>query len=170
MPPLNLYARVRFLHLFCTRDRGCSAHPAFPAPSDDRGRNVSSHNSCETRGEIAKLCLDGRHCLRQTQGVCARECSDEAIHFAWQRKNGLLRFARNDVGHSFAISPHIRASFVSYIPPSPIRGRRECRVHAAPAVSRANYTANAHTSIQVQRRQSDISCAMVLQFTSRSPW
>ena len=34
MPPLNLYARVRiFTRAFCTRDRGCSAHPAFPAPS-----------------------------------------------------------------------------------------------------------------------------------------
>jgi hypothetical protein len=28
---------------------------------------------------------------------------------------------------------------------------------------------NAHTSIQVQRRQSDIPCAMVLRFPSRSP-
>ena len=33
LPPLNLYARVRLLFTFCTRDRGCSAHPAFPAPS-----------------------------------------------------------------------------------------------------------------------------------------
>ena len=33
LPPLNLYARVRFLCALCTRDRGCSAHPAFPAPS-----------------------------------------------------------------------------------------------------------------------------------------
>src|SRR5229473_6845249 len=39
-PPLNLYARVRFLFPFCTRDRGCSAHPAFPAPSDFKARNV----------------------------------------------------------------------------------------------------------------------------------
>src|SRR5439155_23169314 len=31
--PLNLYARVRILCNFCTRDRGCSVHPAFPAPS-----------------------------------------------------------------------------------------------------------------------------------------
>jgi len=38
MPPLNLYARVRFFVHVCTRDRGCSAHPAFPAPSDGRGR------------------------------------------------------------------------------------------------------------------------------------
>ena len=35
-------------------------------------------------------------------------------------------------------------------------------MHAAPAVSCASYTGNAHTSIQVQRRQSDIPCAMVL--------
>ena len=33
MPPLNLYARVRVFVQFCTRDRGCSAHPVFPAPS-----------------------------------------------------------------------------------------------------------------------------------------
>src|SRR5260370_6447786 len=33
LPPVNLYARVRFFAQFCTRDRGCSAHPAFPAPS-----------------------------------------------------------------------------------------------------------------------------------------
>ena len=32
--PLNLYARVRlFCDCACARDRGCSAHPAFPAPS-----------------------------------------------------------------------------------------------------------------------------------------
>jgi hypothetical protein len=30
---LYLYARVRFFAQFCTRDRGCSKHPAFPAPS-----------------------------------------------------------------------------------------------------------------------------------------
>ena len=36
MPPLNLYARVRFLYPFCIRDRGCSSHPVFPAPSDRR--------------------------------------------------------------------------------------------------------------------------------------
>src|SRR6476620_7125020 len=28
-----LYARVRISYYKCTRDRGCSAHPAFPAPS-----------------------------------------------------------------------------------------------------------------------------------------
>src|SRR5882672_11403347 len=42
------------------------------------------------------------------------------------------------------------------------RGRRESRVRAAPAVSRANAHSKTHTSIQVQRRQSGLPCAMVL--------
>jgi hypothetical protein len=50
------------------------------------------------------------------------------------------------------------------------RGRRESRMRAAPAVSCARCTANAHTSIQVQRRQSGLPCAMVLRFPSCSPW
>jgi hypothetical protein len=49
------------------------------------------------------------------------------------------------------------------------RGSRECRMRAAPAVSCAKWTKKAHTSIQVQRRQSDIPCAMALRLTSRSP-
>ena len=31
-----------FSRAICTRDRGCSAHPAFPAPSDRRARKISS--------------------------------------------------------------------------------------------------------------------------------
>ena len=50
------------------------------------------------------------------------------------------------------------------------RGRREDRVRAAPAVSCAKMRlAKAHTSIQVQRKQSGLPCAMVLQLISCSP-
>jgi hypothetical protein len=43
-------------------------------------------------------------------------------------------------------------------------------VRAAPAVSRANmHRQKAHTSIQVQRKQSDIPCAMALRLMPRSP-
>jgi len=48
-------------------------------------------------------------------------------------------------------------------------GSRECRMRAAPAVSRARGKRKTHTSIQVQRRHSDIPCAMALGLTSRSP-
>jgi hypothetical protein len=47
-----------------------------------------------------------------------------------------------------SICPRLAIEF----PYPPNRGRRECRVHAAPAVSCAIGTKNTHTSIQVQRR------------------
>ena len=37
--PLDLYARVRTSLCHCTRDRGCSAHPVFPAPSHPERAN-----------------------------------------------------------------------------------------------------------------------------------
>src|SRR5207248_11278033 len=49
------------------------------------------------------------------------------------------------------------------------RGRRECRVRAAPAVSCAEIVhlgAHEHTG---QRKHSDIPCAMALRLISRSP-
>jgi hypothetical protein len=50
------------------------------------------------------------------------------------------------------------------------RGRRECRVLAAPAVSCASSAKETHTSIQVQPRHSGIPCAVVLRLIPRSPW
>src|SRR5216684_231692 len=35
-----------FLCASCTRDRGCSAHPAFPAPSDFEARKVWANLGC----------------------------------------------------------------------------------------------------------------------------
>ena len=55
-PPLNLYARVRFPSSSCTRDRGCSAHPAFPAPSDFKARNEMQTSGGSSR-ENAESCL-----------------------------------------------------------------------------------------------------------------
>jgi len=48
-------------------------------------------------------------------------------------------------------------------------GSRECRVRAAPAVSCAKLCKETHTSIQVQRRQSGIPCAMALRLMLCSP-
>jgi hypothetical protein len=53
---------------FCTRDRGCSAHPAFPAPSCFRGGQTICKTSGASRRENAEVCYDGttsqRHCER----------------------------------------------------------------------------------------------------------
>jgi hypothetical protein len=48
---LYLYARVRFATPFCTRDRGCGEHPAFPAPSLGEGGSCKprAHRAARTR-------------------------------------------------------------------------------------------------------------------------
>ena len=44
-----------FFAQFCTRDRGCSAHPAFPAPSFLRDHDTQT--SGDSRREIADMYL-----------------------------------------------------------------------------------------------------------------
>ena len=72
---------------------------------------------------------------------------------------------RYDIAFSRRDAPGVLRSFR----PMKIRGRRECRMHAAPAVSCAMCVEMLHMSIQVQRRPSDIPCAMVLRLMLCSP-
>ena len=67
------------------------------------------------------------------------------------------------------LAARFRPSDAIILPPSQTRGRRECRVRAAPAVSCAkNCTFGAHEHTG-QRKHSDIPCAMALRLTSCSP-
>ena len=72
--------------------------------------------------------------------------------------------------HKFAFSRRDFARALHIPCPHPrSRGRRECRVRAAPAVSCARncaFGAHEHTG---QRKHSDIPCAMALRLTSCSP-
>jgi hypothetical protein len=52
---LYLYARVRSLCAICTRDRGCSKHPAFPAPSSSGRMNLQTSGAL--RREMAETYL-----------------------------------------------------------------------------------------------------------------
>jgi hypothetical protein len=79
---------------------------------------------------------------------------------------------RNDVdgsGHTSAISRHTAPELCKFVRPKKegaVRsqeGRREDRVRAAPAVSCARVDRKTHMSIQVQRKQSGLPCAMVLR-------
>jgi len=59
MLPLDLYARVpSFAVCIGTRDRGCSVHPVFPAPSDFRGghRNAKlrAHRAARSRSRFCE--------------------------------------------------------------------------------------------------------------------
>ena len=62
---------------------------------------------------------------------------------------------------TFTFSRHYVPEVCISLAPLENRGRRESRVHAAPAVSCAMCTGSAHTSIQVQRRHPGLPCAMV---------
>src|SRR5260370_5172023 len=78
--------------LFRTRGCGCIGHPAFPAPSVYRGANGSCKTSGASRRGLAELYVkfEPRHCEERSDAN--RHCErSEAIHFAAQRKNGLLR-------------------------------------------------------------------------------
>ena len=55
---LYLYARVRTSLCHCTRDRGCSKHPAFPAPSRFRGKGISANLGRKSRRENANVHLN----------------------------------------------------------------------------------------------------------------
>src|SRR6266702_6238835 len=66
LPPLNLYARVRFFAQFCTRDRGCSAHPVFPAPSVFGSANVDANLGRIAPREGEAMFGSGQHKRRMT--------------------------------------------------------------------------------------------------------
>src|SRR6266850_8002575 len=89
--------------------------------------------------------------------------------FGARGDNGLLRFARNDGGYSFAFSRRIASEVCIFVCPLRNRGRREDRVLAAPAISRAicaKENAHEHTG---QREHSGLPCAMALRLIASSP-
>jgi hypothetical protein len=110
---------------------------------------------------------------RRSKAVIASEAK-QSIAPHKERMDCFVRFAPRNDGCS--LPTHLRdpaarfarvVTLVSRL--KKIRGRGECRMRAAPAVSCAKLCEETHTSIQVQRRQSGISCAMVLRLIARSP-
>src|SRR5258708_5243597 len=91
----------------CTRDRGCSAHPVFPAPSAlyEGGNDKSSGGSRrENADAYPHRCLtiesevSPRHCEERSDDRVRRSSTSEGGSnpcFS-ERIDGLLRFARND--------------------------------------------------------------------------
>ena len=71
--------------------------------------------------------------------------------------------------HTFAFSRRDAPEVLQIVLRLEIRGRREDRVRAAPAVSCAIAQTKTHMSIQVKRRASGLPCAMALRLMPRSP-
>ena len=83
--PLNLYARVRFAVSICTRDRGCSAHPVFPA----------------------SLLFWGRTNL-QTSGECCRENADACSGCSPHDRSDMRVLPRSRISRSLLSGAHSR--------------------------------------------------------------
>src|SRR6267154_2047268 len=77
LPPLPCMLVCDFRSAFCTRDRGCSAHPAFPAPSSLRDNDMQTSGASRRENADVYPLFDiriefpPRHCERS-----------EAIHRA----------------------------------------------------------------------------------------
>ena len=87
----------------CTRGRGCNGHPAFPAPSEFRRRNVlaklawMTRRECEAVAAAIVIACDKREAFAQGSG------SDEAIHsFFPCGTMDCFANARNDGADCFA--------------------------------------------------------------------
>src|SRR5664279_359524 len=87
--PLNLYARVRFFAQFCTRDRGCSAHPAFPAPSF-RGGSFINTSGASHRESCTHVLKDqpARPSLQKVSSITINYCSKPPPKPPVTRANG----------------------------------------------------------------------------------
>jgi hypothetical protein len=89
--PLNLYARVRFFAQFCTRDRGCSAHPAFPAPSV-----LSRDNVRANLGQIAPREGEAMFVATSPAVIASESRTHASLRGALATKQSTLFFWRHD--------------------------------------------------------------------------
>ncbi len=160
--------------------------PVFPhraglfSSPEERASCARLERWLHARGSLASPSADARVNLRASVAWIAQrnpgptgpkakllpDFTEPVIGLAFARPVGSIR-ATNTHPHS---RDTMRPRFaISSVPPK-LRGRREDRVRAAPAVSCAMcITRNAHTSIQVQRKHSGLPCAMALQLISCSP-
>ena len=75
---------------------------------------------------------------------------------------------RSAIGYTFAISPRLSREFWPFVPPSPIRRRRECRAPDAPDSRVCRGSGSEHTRCQVTPESPGIPRAMALRLTSCS--
>src|SRR5256886_14436585 len=123
---------------------------------------AGGRSSVRTQGPIAAVAHSG------TKAVDHHGETTTAAAYGSLRSQGRRRGCSRDTRYDFAISRRFAPEVCIFVCPPRNRGRREDRVLAAPAVSRAIYankTAHEHTG---QREHSGLPCAMALRLTSCS--
>src|ERR1700676_1023985 len=103
-----------FLCTFCTRDRGCSVHPVFPAPSEWRVRNfLASLGHIRPRDRGLTPC---RHCeehlRRRFHGEWIAPRSEARLRLLKPLNLETTMLLDHPSDGMTAIRPHIGAFFV----------------------------------------------------------
>jgi hypothetical protein len=140
---------------FCTRDRGCSKHPAFPAPSS-YGRN-DLQSPGETRRGNAEVCL----CIVIASGA------KQSISPRKERMDCFASLAMTISRHALKSRGAMRPRFAFISRPK--QGRGECRVPDAPAVSCAIVVVERTRVTTSTPERPAFPHAMVLRLMSGSP-
>ena len=107
--------------------------------------------------------------MRRQGHLCPPCAAGSLCRRSSSRWRGGVLIQISNSGYVSAFSRHDLPEVLPNNCPFKKEGSRECRVRAAPAVSCAKLCEETHTSIQVQRRQSDIPRAMALRLMPRSP-
>ncbi len=127
-------------------------------------RSIHVIASAARQSMRASVTGSARHDARLRSQSIARQAS------GWMASGRPSGASRNDDRYTSSHSRDaLRPRFAGNFRPHVVRGRRECRMRAAPAVSCAMCTkkcAHEHTG---QRRTSDIPCAMALRLITCSP-
>ena len=116
-----------FLCTYCTRDRGCSAHPVFPAPSDFRGRN--------DHARLGRIVPRERETMPEILTVIASEAK-QSISPRQERMDCFVASApRNDDTPIATMTPHsrgaVRPRFCRNVAPKNTEGagKTGCALH-----------------------------------------
>ena len=159
---------------------GCAHGRRFSSPSVNIKRRSQAQSPLTCRsGLTSAICCELFRVKEPSLRATGRRTSPsegEAIHrSAYEGDNGFASLA-SGVARNDGLCTEYDSAFSRRDAPEVFkifalrkRGRRECRVLAAPAVSCASVHRNAHTSIQVQTEHPGIPCAMALRLISCSP-
>ena len=140
------------------------------------GRNGSNHSGASRRGNNFRRPGEGRD---PYAAAYRRERRRQRAFSNYERRGVWVPAQGRDDGgvccrtiiqtHLRILAAHCARGLQEIFSPSQFRGRRECRMRAAPAVSCAIVHKNAAHEHTGQRRTSDIPCAMALRLMTRSP-
>src|SRR5260221_1155006 len=133
-----------FFAQFCTRDRGCSVHPAFPAPSDFKARKftqtsgASRRENADVHFENSSTSSSRRTPGHITTGLgCCAKAGEQLFPKRPPRRMGpgVRRDDEDGELHAVLVRRGFRASDTHHFHRKLLMGFAECSIHPATSTS-----------------------------------